>query len=129
MRSFKSGTTRNIISYTAILAVVFCAIIAAPMLSRARADGNTINVTNNTSRDLTHVYLAAPERDNWSADQLNDTVLSPGQSFMLTDVACYESGIKVIAEDADGCFVSTSMACAANGSWTITDNAVLDCGR
>lgn len=129
MRSFKPGTTRNIISYFAIFAVVFCAIIAAPKLSRARADGNAINVTNNTSRTITHVYLAAPERDNWSADQLNDTVLSPGQSYTLTNVDCYESGIKVIAEDVDGCFVSTTMACSANGAWTITNDAVVDCGR
>ena len=129
MTSFKSKIARYIISFFAILAVVFCAIIAVPTLLRARPDGNSITVTNNSSRNITHIYLAAPERDNWGPDQLNDTILSSGESVTLTNVACYETGIKVVTEDRDGCFVSAVMACATNGAWTITDDDVPDCGN
>jgi hypothetical protein len=92
-------------------------------------DGNTIRVTNNISRKIMHLYLAAPDRDNWSADQLNDASLNSGDSFTVQNASCYESGIKVVAEDADGCFVSATISCAQEAAWSITDSLTPDCGN
>ena len=129
MRRFKNRTTRPIGVYFFILAVMFGAVMAAPALLRARTDGNTITVTNNARRIITHIYLAAPDRDYWGPDQLDDALLRSGQSLTISNADCYPLGVKVIAEDQDGCFVSTVMACAAEGSWTITDSAGRDCGN
>lgn len=129
MRSLKLKSLRNISSYLAILALAFAAVVILPTHTKARVDGNTINVTNNSSRKIMHVYVAAPDRDNWSADQLNDASLNSGDSFTINDAACYESGVKVIAEDQDGCFVSTTLSCAQAASWSITDSLVPDCGN
>ena len=130
MRSIKPETTRRVVGYFVILAVVCCAIMLVPKLSRARADGNSINVTNNSSRRMLHLYLSATDIENWGPDQLNDASLRPGQSFTLSNVGCAsDASVKVIAEDVDGCFVSTIVSCSENAVWTITDDAAPDCGN
>lgn len=129
MRSFNPETTRKFVSYIAIVAVVSCAIMFVPILLRAHSVANAIRVTNNSSRNIRHIYLAAPERDNWSADQLTNTILRSGQSITLSNVTCYSSGVRVIAEDLDGCFVSKVVACTATAAWSITNAAVPDCGN
>lgn len=128
MRNITSKTSR-LVSYFAILAVVFCALMLAPKLSRAHADGNSISVTNNTSHNILHLYTAPPASERWSSDQLNDATLGAGQSFTLTNVSCTDSGIKLIAEDQDGCFVSAVVSCTANASWSITNDLTPDCGN
>jgi hypothetical protein len=129
MSNIKSKLTRNIISYFALLAVVLCAMMAAPGLSRANRDGTTISLTNNSSRRMEHVYLSATDVESWGADQLNDASLRPGQSFTLSNVSCASSEVKVIAEDQDGCFVSTVVTCTENTSWDITNELTPDCGN
>jgi hypothetical protein len=120
---------RRLVGYFAILAVVFCALMLAPKLSRAHADGNSINVTNNTNHNITHLYTAPPTTERWSSDQLNDATLGAGQSFTLTNVSCSDNGIKVIAEDQDGCFVSAVVSCTENAAWSITNDLTPDCGN
>jgi hypothetical protein len=129
MRTIKPETTRHVVSYITILAVVFCAIMLVPKLSRAHADGNSIQVTNDSSRNMLHLYLSPPNSDKWGADQLNDATISPGGSYTLSNVACPASSIKVVAEDQDGCFVSEVVACTENASWSITNDLTPDCGN
>jgi hypothetical protein len=124
-----TSRTSRLVSYFAILAVVCCALLLAPKLSPAHADGNSINVTNSSNHDILHLYVSPPTSDRWSSDQLNDMTLSSGQSFTLSNVSCYEAGIKVIAEDVDGCFVSAVVSCTENASWSITNDLTPDCGN
>jgi hypothetical protein len=120
---------RNIATRLAIATVVLCGIVAAPLFSMASTQENSINVTNNSGRTITHVYLASPEREDWSADQLNDSLLASGQSFTISNLSCSGSDTRVIAEDSDGCFVSAVVSCDQNAGWTITSDAVPDCGH
>jgi hypothetical protein len=120
---------RNLATRLAIATVVFCGLVAAPLFSRASAPENSINVTNNSGRTITHVYLASPQREDWSADQLNDSLLPSGQSFTIINVSCSGSDTKVIAEDADGCFVTAVVSCDQNAGWTISSDLVPDCGQ
>jgi hypothetical protein len=91
----------------------------------------TIAVTNNSSRDITHVYLSPPDQNVWSADLLAEgTVLRTGQTLNIPETSCGANEIKVIAEDRQGCFAYGLVGCSqASASWTITDSTPTDCGN
>lgn len=127
MKKFKVNVT-GIFNRSALLAIALCAMFASTLVSSAHAPMASINVTNNSGRDIIHVYLAAPESDNWSGDQLNDTTLSAGQSVTLSNISCSGSEIKVIAENSDGCFAYGTVSCTGNVTWTVTSNDRWDCG-
>lgn len=117
-----------------ILFVALCAFLNVPALPSATAtrtaNAMSIAVTNNSGRDIHHLYLSPVDRDAWGPDQLNETVLRSGQSITISDVACQGYEIKVIAEDKDGCFVYAVVSCAqANAGWTITSDMPRDCGN
>jgi hypothetical protein len=103
-------------------------IIGTTLLAGARTAA-TINVTisNNSQRNVRHVYLAAGDPNNWSADQLNGSIMT-GSSATLSGVSCDGASIRVIAEDQDGCFFYRTVSCGENATWTITSNAPRDCG-
>jgi hypothetical protein len=114
----------GLLSLFVLAAVLGC----GTTISRAGAPATNISVTNNSSRTVTHLYLSPPDSDNWGADQLNDNALAPGASFTISNASCDQGSIKVIAEDQDGCFVSTVIQCSENAGWTITSDAVPNCG-
>jgi hypothetical protein len=111
--------------------VIFCmafgALATVPLLSRARPS-TSVNIVNNSSRAIVHIYLSHVDADDWSGNQLGDSTISPGQSFTLDNVACDQQQVKVIGEDQDGCFSSTVATCGASGTWTITNDTARDCG-
>jgi hypothetical protein len=110
------------------LMAALCALVALPLLSSARARTDSINVVNSSSRQIIHVYLSPPDSDNWGPEQLHGSVIAPGQSFQLEDVACTQSQVKVVAEDGDGCFLSAPVSCGGAATWTITNDTAADCG-
>jgi hypothetical protein len=88
----------------------------------------SINIVNNSTREIRHVYLSPEGSDTWSENQLGESVIASGQSFTVNNSACDQSQIKVIAEDQDGCFSYEVVACGATSNWTITDSTAVDCG-
>jgi hypothetical protein len=122
-----SRTTRQVLRLFVLVAVL-CAFAAAPLLSSARVRSASINVVNNSGREIRHVYLSSPTEDNWGADQLSDSSILPGHSFAITNVSCDQPQIKVIGEDQDGCFVSAVINCGGDATWTITNETAADCG-
>ena len=128
MRNSRTGKGRRNGRALALLAAL-CAFAALPLLTSARIRTNSINVVNSSNRSIIHIYLAPPGTDNWGAEQLGTSPLTPGQSFILADVACNQSQIKVIAEDADGCFLTTEVGCGGAATWTITNDTTADCGQ
>ena len=117
-----------IIGFTSLL-VVFVVLGCGTLISNANAPAASIAVTNNSSRSISHIYLSAPDNDNWGPDQLNNASLAPGASVTINNASCNQSTIKVVAEDQDGCFVSAVIECAENSSWTITNDATPNCGN
>ncbi len=128
---------RNLLSQLKRLSLLInCGAIAAalllPLLSSATprpAAPISIRVANNSSWEIRHLYLSPADHDSWGPDQLNETVLRTGDSFVLNNVACNGGQVKVISEDKNGCFLSTVVACAADATWTITNDATPDCGN
>jgi hypothetical protein len=122
----------------AVLIALMCGLVGISALSgaaRARVSSTqpmmTIAVTNNSSRDIYHLYLSPVDHDAWGPDLISEgTVLRVGQSFNINDVSCDGNEIKVIAEDRQGCFVYGIVGCAqASTGWTITDAMPPDCGN
>ncbi|MCM3871766.1 MAG: hypothetical protein ND895_13880 [Pyrinomonadaceae bacterium] len=113
-----------------ILCAMLVALAALPLLSSARsANSNSINIVNNSAREIRHVYLAPVGGDTWSENQLGDSVIAPGQSRTVNNSACDQQQIKVIGEDQNGCFLSTVVACGGDATWTITNDTAADCGQ
>lgn len=58
---------------------------------------------------------------------LDGGIIAPGDVWTAT--ASCEGVIVVVAEDVGGCFLSHSVACGADATWTITGTTPRDCGR
>jgi hypothetical protein len=121
-----SDGTRNPRSLI-IICVALLTLAALPLVSRAQPS-TSVNIVNNSSREIRNVYLSHVDVDDWGANQLGDTTISPRQSFTLSNVACDQPQVKVIGEDQDGCFLTTVVNCGDSATWTITNDTARDCG-
>src|SRR5713101_4398523 len=121
--SHNSRSLRRLITFC----IAFGALATVPLLSRAQPS-TSVNIVNNSSRTISHVYLSHVNTDDWTGNQFGDATIAPGQSFTLSNVACDQQQVRVIAEDQDGCFLSTVVTCGDSATWTITNNAARDCG-
>lgn len=112
----------------AILLAVICVIVLSPLISGAQTQ-TAVTITNDSSREIRHVYLAPGGTDDWGPDQLSGTVVGNGESFTLSNISCDANGVKVITEDLNGCFNYNTVSCATATTWTITDASTPDCGN
>jgi hypothetical protein len=113
-----------------IFSMAFFALMALDAMSSTRAQvSSSINIVNNSTRQIRHVYLSHVDLDDWGGDQLDGVAIGPNQSFTLSNFACDQQQIKVIGEDQDGCFLYSVVACGADASWTITNDWAADCGQ
>lgn len=110
-----------------IFSVTFAVLSILPLLSRAQP-ATSVTIVNNSNSEIRHLFLSPVNAEDWSGDQLNNSVIGPGQSFTLSNFACDQQQMKVIGENQDGCFVSTVVACGGNATWTITNDTAADCG-
>ena len=111
-----------------MLIAVFSTLAALPRLSTASGPPLTltIKVVNNSGWEIRHLYLSPVSNDNWGSDQLS-AYISPGTTRTL-NVSWDQSTVKLVAEDQDGCFLSTTVDATGSPVWTITSDASRDCG-
>lgn len=110
--------------------IIFCAIFGAVLIAslQSRAGNSSLNIVNNSSRQIVHVYFAPVGTDDWTANQLSAPIV-PGSSFTFSsNYNCGQTQFQVHAEDQDGCFVTTTAACGDKTKWTITSSSARDCG-
>src|SRR5205807_1094091 len=110
------------------LATLSIALFALTVLSSARTATTSVNIVNNSNKEIRNVYLSHVNVDDCGGNQLGDATILPGQSFNLSNVGCDQQQVKVVAEDQDGCFLSTVINCGDNSVWTITNLTARDCG-
>ena len=136
MRSSTQKTQTRVGVRLLMFAAFICALVGVPALSGHPVPAGssaqpvmTIAVTNNSSREIRHMYLSPVDRKEWGPDQMDGSVLKTGQTFTITDVSCPGNEIKVVAEDLDGCFMYGVVSCAQDSTgWIITDDTPRDCG-
>ena len=83
---------------SAVLVGLICAIVAISALTSVTTTSvaNTqplmmITVTNNSAREMYHLYLSPAGHDAWGPDLLAEgTVLRPGETFTISDASCSE---------------------------------------
>ena len=122
--------SRPVLTSLVLLGVFAGVLVYGPFQSRAYAPTTAITITNNSNREIRHVFLSAPDQNNWGPDQLGNSVIAAnGGSVTLSNVSCAGSSIKVIAEDSEGCFTYQVVTCSENASWTITNESARDCGN
>ena len=112
-----------------IILVALLTLAAMPLMSSARTAATSVNIVNNSSREISNVYLSHVNANDWSANQLGNATIPAGQSFTLNNVACDQQQVRVIAEDVDGCFLYTVVDCGDSAVWTITNATARDCGN
>jgi len=120
---------------TRSLIVIFVALLilaSLPLLSSARSTAaqtaTSVNIVNNSSREIRNVYLSHVDADDWGGNQLGSATISAGQSFSLSVSPCDGQQMKVVGEDQDGCFISTAVNCGDSSTWTVTNETARDCG-
>lgn len=118
-------TSRNSLRFMTLVSVLGIVAILAP-LSRATAPELSLSVVNNSQVEIQHLYLAPAGTDNWGPDQLNSPI-APGHSRTL-NVSWNQSTVKLVAEDNEGCFMSTTVGAEGSPTWTITGATARDCG-
>ena len=111
-----------------MLGVFVGMMVCGPLLSRAHAPSTAITIVNNSSREIRHVYLSAPDRDNWGSDQLGNSVIAANGGSATINTSCGGASIKVVAEDQEGCFIYKVVTCSESVTWTLTDDNARDCG-
>lgn len=119
-----SRNTRSII----ITCIALVTIASMPLLSLARTMSTSVQIVNNSGREIRNVYTSHVDADDWSSDLLGEASIAAGQSFSLNNLNCDQQSVKVIAEDQDGCFLSTIVVCGDSATWTITSDTARDCG-
>lgn len=113
----------------AVVLVVLGTLGIGSMLSSANAPTTSVTITNNSSHEIRHIYLSSTSEENWGADQLDPSIISPGGGTFTLSVACSAADIKVIAEDVEGCFLYQVVACGQSTTWTIANDSSRNCGN
>jgi hypothetical protein len=109
------------------LVVVLCVVSAATAVSATFAP-LTIRVVNNSGSDIQHLYLAPANTDNWGSDELGGTPISPGVTRTL-NVSWDHPSIKLVGEDRDGCFLTTTVEASGELEWNINADSPRNCGN
>ena len=128
MRNLRDALLNSKIYFRLLMLVAVLSTLAAlTPLSNATAPSLTISVVNNSGWEIRHLYLSPADNDNWGADQLNQSSIGSGTTRNL-NVSWDQSTVKLVAEDQDGCFMSTTVEATGNPVWTIPSGATRNCG-
>ena len=126
---FTLRKSRPVFTSLVLLGVFVGVMVCGPLLSKAHAPTTAITIVNNSGREVRHVFLSAPDSNNWGPDQLGSSAISPNGGSVTINASCDGPSIKVIAEDQEGCFSYQVVSCSENASWTITNSTARDCGN
>ena len=121
--------SRPVFTSLVLLGIFAGVMVCGPMLTKAYAPTTAITIVNNSNREIRHVFLSAPDSNNWGADQLGNSVIAANGGSVTFNASCTGSSIKVIAEDQDGCFSYQVVSCSESATWTITSGTTRDCGN
>lgn len=125
----KGALGRLIVLSIALLAISASLVARSSRISAVRTVTTSVNIVNNSGREIRNVYLSHVDAEDWSANQLGEGVtIAAGTSSSLNNLGCDQQQVKVIAEDQDGCFLSTVVNCGDSSTWTITNDTSRDCG-
>jgi hypothetical protein len=99
--------------------------IAVPACATDDIDtSSSLTIDNDSTFTFIEINLSPTDRVSWGPDLLGAEVLTPGETFLATGIACDTYDIRVVDEDNDECILDTVNLCLDNAVWQI-DNAEL----
>ena len=101
--------------------------VLMPLRSSGSSTSTSVTIVNNSNGEIRNVYLSHVGANDWGNNQLSNGAIASGQSATI-NIDCDASQIKVIGEDQDGCFLTTTVNCGQSSTWTITNDSARDCG-
>ena len=107
----------------ALLAALLVCAVATPAFAKKA----TVKVINQSKWEIHHLFISPASEEEWGPDQLEDEILTKGDSLTITQIPCNEYDIKVVDEDGDECIIEAVDLCRDNSYWKITDRDLLDC--
>ncbi len=110
------------IAQLSLTALILCSL-TAPMYARKA----TVKIINQSKWEIHHIFLSSSDEPEWGPDQLEDEILTKGDSITLTDIECDLYDIQVVDEDGDECVIEQVDLCGDHSYWKITDKALLEC--
>lgn len=105
---------------TALL--VLCALTVPAFAKKA-----TVKVINQSKWEIHHLFLSSSTEEEWGPDQLEDEILTKGDSITITQIPCDTYDVKVVDEDGDECIIEEVDLCRDHSFWKITDKDLLEC--
>jgi hypothetical protein len=126
MRTFHRLLNNTRIYPLLILVAVVSLFCVLTPLSTATAPSLSISVVNNSQKEIRHLFLASAGTDNWGDDLISEPITA-GTSRNI-NASWNESTVKVVVEDEDGCFLTTTLDATGTPSWTITTSTARNCG-
>lgn len=118
--------SRNGVRFLMLVAVLSLSA-GVTLRSAASTPAVAVNLVNNSGWEIRALYLSPAYNDNWGPDQLNGAVINPGGTYTLS-YSWNQPTVKIIAEDSDGCFLSTTVEATGNSDWTLTNSSPRNCG-
>jgi hypothetical protein len=129
MRNLRNAILKSRIGFGFLMLVaVICTFAATAPRSSVAAPSVSITVVNNSERAIRYLYLSPANNDNWGADQLDGSSISSGATRTLS-VSWDQATVKLVAEDQEGCFMSTTVDASGSPTWTIDGNTTRNCGN
>lgn len=110
-----------------ILSLCLVLLLAPSSFGGPKKDRATIEVVNESSWDIYHLYVSSSQSDDWGPDQLEEDILEPGESFLIYDIPCDDYDIMFVDEDGDRCILEQQTLCRGDSIWRITDEELLGC--
>ena len=105
----------------------FAVLLLCALALPAFAKKATVKVINQSKWEIHHLYVSPASEEDWGPDQLEDEILTKGDSFTITGIPCDSYDIKVVDEDGDECIIEAVDLCRDNSYWKITDKDLLEC--
>lgn len=102
--------------------LVLCALSTPAFAAKAK-----VKIINQSKWEIHHLYMSSTDEESWGPDQLEDEILTKGDSFTVTGIPCDEYDIKVVDEDGDECIIEAVDLCRDESYWKITDKDLLEC--
>lgn len=102
--------------------LVLCALSIPVFAEKAK-----VKIINQSKWEIHHLFMSSTDEESWGPDQLEDEILTTGDSFTVTGIPCDEYDIKVVDEDGDECIIEAVDLCRDESYWKITDKDLLEC--
>jgi hypothetical protein len=80
-----SHTKRNLSRLIILCAALFALTAFSSARTATTSVSTSVNIVNNSNKEIRNVYLSHVDRDDWGGNQLGSSIISPGQSFTLAN--------------------------------------------